>query len=346
MRSEAPPADSDGLAVDAVTVAPGADDVLVDASLEVARGEVVAVLGGSGTGKTTLLRAVAGLERVTSGRIRWAGDDITDVAPHRRGFGLMFQDHALFPHRDVTANVAFGLRMQRRPRSARRSRVAEVLELLDIGHLAERAVADLSGGEAQRVALGRALAPEPGLVLFDEPLSSLDRPLRDRLVVDLRALLADLGQTALYVTHDFDEAAAVADRIAVLRKGRVARLATPAELRDDPGDAATAAMVGHPNVVTAVGEGSSLVTDWGEIAGWPGPQGAMAVVIAPTAVLLTPTPTGSAVVITTRVYGDAYRVIVADDAGRQIAASATQPPPAGARVNVRIEMEGIRALAP
>jgi thiamine transport system ATP-binding protein len=186
--------------------------VLDGFGLEVEPGEIVSILGPSGCGKSTLLRVVAGLLIPDAGLVSWDGTDLGPVPPHRRGFGLMFQDNLLFPHRDVGANVAFGLRMQRRPKPAVRARVAELLTLVGLPGYEHRSVATLSGGEAQRVALARALAPSPRLLMLDEPLASLDRDLRERLTTDVRDLLKSLGTTALHVTHDHGEAAVLGDR--------------------------------------------------------------------------------------------------------------------------------------
>jgi thiamine transport system ATP-binding protein len=190
--------------------------VLDDVSLHVATGEIVALLGPSGCGKSTLLRVIAGLHLPDAGGVAWNGEDLAGVPPHRRGIGLVFQDLQLFPHKDVAANVAFGLRMQGQGRAAIESRVAELLALVDLPGFDRRRVATLSGGEAQRVALARALAPEPRVLLLDEPLGALDRDLHDRLAVDVRHLLRRVGITAVHVTHDEDEARTIGDRLVVL----------------------------------------------------------------------------------------------------------------------------------
>jgi thiamine transport system ATP-binding protein len=187
--------------------------VLDGAHLTVGTGEIVALLGPSGSGKSTLLRVIAGLLPPDEGRVLWDGTDITAVAAHRRRFGLVFQDHQLFPHRDVAGNVGFGLAVAGRPKAEVRRRVAELLHLVGLEGFEQRSVTELSGGEAQRVALARALAPEPRLLLLDEPLGALDRELHDRLALDLRHLLQELGTAGLHVTHDRDEAAVVADRV-------------------------------------------------------------------------------------------------------------------------------------
>ena len=256
------------LTVRSATVTFGRVKALDGVDLEVATGEVVAILGPSGCGKSTLLRAVAGLQPLDAGDVRWDSEDLAGLPVHRRDFGLMFQEHALFSHRDVAANVAFGLRMQKMDAAGRGRRVREVLGLVGLAGYQERTIATLSGGEAQRVALARSLAPEPRLLMLDEPLGSLDRPRREELTEELRVLLRGIGVTVLHVTHDHDEAFAVADRVAVMQSGQIARIGTPAEIWHDPRDAAVARFLGHANVVT-VGEGGAV--PWGRLSAPPGP---------------------------------------------------------------------------
>jgi thiamine transport system ATP-binding protein len=214
-----PPTDAPGsvgsvaLQVTGVRVAFGGRQVLAGVELTVAPDEVVALLGPSGSGKSTLLQVIAGLRRPDAGRVSWLGTDITGVAPHLRGVGLVFQDALLFPHLDVAGNVGYGLRVAGAGRAPAAKRVAELLELVELGGYGSRSVATLSGGEAQRVALARALAPAPRLLLLDEPFGALDRELRDRLAVDVRALLHRLRTPAVHVTHDVAEAELVGDRV-------------------------------------------------------------------------------------------------------------------------------------
>ncbi len=216
--------------------------------LAVGDGELVVLLGPSGCGKTTLLRAASGLQPLDAGQIELDGRDLTGQRPDQRGIGLMFQDEVLFPHFDVEGNVAFGLRMARVPFAERRRRVAEVLELVGLAGFEGRDVATLSGGEAQRVSLARALAPEPRVLLLDEPFGSLDRLLRERLINELRPVLDQVGVTAVHVTHDHHEAFALADRIAVMASGRLLRIGTPEEVWTDPRTAQVARFLGHTNV--------------------------------------------------------------------------------------------------
>jgi thiamine transport system ATP-binding protein len=216
--------------------------------LHVEAGEVVALLGPSGCGKTTVLRVVAGLQEPSGGAVRLGGVDLAGVPVHRRGVGLMFQDYALFPHRDVGANVGFGLRMHGWDRARSARRVGEVLELVGLPGWERRPVGPLSGGEQQRVALARAIAPEPGVLLLDEPLGALDRTLRDRLVPELGDVFAAVGTTVVYVTHDQDEALALADRVAVMRNGSIAQIGAPRDVWTRPTSPAVARFLGFANV--------------------------------------------------------------------------------------------------
>ena len=233
---------SAGLSVRGLVVAYGDLCAVNGVDLDVAAGEVVALLGASGSGKSSLLRAVAGLEDVAGGEVAWDGRDMVHVPVHKRGFGLMFQDGQLFEHRDVGGNIAYGLTGL--PRARRGERVREMLELVGLPGFERRRVTTLSGGQAQRVALARALAPAPRLLLLDEPLSALDRPLREQLATDVRAILRQGGTTALYVTHDQDEAMTVADRVGVMESGRLLRLDTPQRLWTDPGSRNVARFLG------------------------------------------------------------------------------------------------------
>ena len=218
--------------------------------LRVRRGETVALLGPSGCGKSTLLALVAGLE-AHEGTIRWQGRDLAGTPAEARGFGMVFQDYALFPHLNVFENVAFGLRIRRMPPARLRERVTEVLALVGLDRLQGRDVTTLSGGERQRVALARALAPAPRLLMLDEPLAALDRNLRDRLAEDLGAILRDLDLPAIYVTHDVEEALAVADRVAVMQPRRIARTGTPQEIYREPGSEYVARFLGLDNLIPA-----------------------------------------------------------------------------------------------
>jgi ABC-type Fe3+/spermidine/putrescine transport system ATPase subunit len=237
------------LAVSAVSKSFAATPVLHEVSFQASEGEIVCLLGPSGCGKTTLLRIVAGLEVADEGQITFDGLPLVGVAVHRRGFGLMFQDFALFPHKDVRANVAFGLRMQDLPKSQIEQRVAEVLDLVGLSGYEQRRVYDLSGGEQQRVALARSLAPGPRLLMLDEPLGSLDRALREELLNELRAILKGVGVTVLYVTHDQQEAFALADRVLIMRRGRIVQRGSPQAVYHHPNSVWVARFLGLTNLV-------------------------------------------------------------------------------------------------
>jgi len=208
-----------GLDVSAVSVALGGYVVLDRVDLSVQPGEAVALLGPSGAGKSTLLRVIAGLEAPDSGRVTWEGADLADIPAHRRRFGLVFQDAMLFPHRDVGANVAYGLEREAMGARERARAVDELLSLVGLAGFADRRVETLSGGQAQRVALARALAPGPRLILLDEPFGALDRELRERLSIEVRDLLRSRGTPSIHVTHDPDEAHLVADRVLRMVEG-------------------------------------------------------------------------------------------------------------------------------
>jgi len=227
----------------------GATTAVDDVSLTVAEGEIVCLLGPSGCGKTTLLRLVAGLETADSGAIHFDDRNLAAVPVHQRNFGLMFQDYALFPHKNVAQNVAFGLQMANLDREVINGRVREALEMVGLTGMSEREIATLSGGEQQRVALARSLAPSPRLLLLDEPLGSLDQALRERLMNELRAILKRVGVTAITVTHDQQEAFALADRIVVMESGRALQIGRPEEVYRRPATPAVARFLGLTNLL-------------------------------------------------------------------------------------------------
>ncbi|MFH7338780.1 ABC transporter ATP-binding protein [Streptomyces sp. KHY 26] len=291
------------LSLKSVTVRFGGRAVLDAVDLEVAEHEVVCVLGPSGSGKSTLLRAVAGLQPLDAGRVSLAGHDQGGVPAHQRGVGLMFQDHQLFPQRDVAANVAFGLRMHGVAKAERVARVGELLDMVGMPGADRRAVAGLSGGEQQRVALARALAPRPRLLMLDEPLGQLDRSLRERLVVELRELFGRLGTTVLAVTHDQGEAFALADRVVVMRDGRIAQSGTPLEVWQRPADAFVARFLGFENVVPATVVGAVADSPWGKLPVPQGaPQGDRTLLVRPAGVRLVPADTGLTCTVAARTF--------------------------------------------
>ncbi|MFG3206157.1 ABC transporter ATP-binding protein [Streptomyces sp. NPDC048192] len=336
------------LSLDAATVRLGGRDVLDEVGLEVAEHQVVCVLGPSGSGKSTLLRAVAGLQPLSAGRVLLDGRDQAGVPAHKRGVGLMFQDHQLFPQRDVGANVAFGLRMHGVAKGERDARVAQLLELVGLPGAARRAVASLSGGEQQRVALARALAPRPRLLMLDEPLGQLDRSLRERLVVELRELFGRLGTTVLAVTHDQGEAFALADRVVVMRDGRIAQSGTPLEVWQRPADAFVARFLGFDNVVEATVAGTAADSPWGKLPVPDGsPQGARSLLVRPAGVRLVAADAGLRCTVTARTFRGthvAVRLRPADAPRLEAACALRDAPEVGQTVGVEFDAAEIVVL--
>jgi thiamine transport system ATP-binding protein len=314
------------LRIDALEVRYGDAVALDGVDLVVADGEVVSVLGPSGSGKSTLLRAVAGLEPPVRGRVEWDGDDLTGVPPHRRRLGLMFQDHSLFPHRDVLGNVAFGLRMRHVPAPQAAARAGELLTLVGLAGYEHRHVTELSGGEQQRVALARALAPAPRLLMLDEPLGSLDRALRERLMVELRELFTRLGLTSLYVTHDHDEAFALADRVAVMHAGRIEQLGSPVEVWEHPASEFVARFLGY-NVTDAFGSGR--------------------VAVRPDSLRVEPDGPIAGVVTARTFRRDHFllEVKVADGPSLEVAVTGDRVPSAGDPVRLAVEVDAVVPLS-
>ncbi len=230
---------------------------VADVSLEVERGEFFGLLGPSGCGKTTTLRMIAGLEIPDAGAIHFDGRDITNLPAERRGFGMVFQNYALFPHLNVAENVAFGLRARHKPKTEITERVKGALDLVQLPGYEKRRVDELSGGQQQRVAIARAIAIEPALLLFDEPLSNLDVSLREATRSELRELVARLGLTAVYVTHDQEEAFALCDRISVMGGGRILQTGQPRELYEHPAQLSVARFLGRNNLIRVMRLSSS-----------------------------------------------------------------------------------------
>ncbi|WP_205472024.1 ABC transporter ATP-binding protein [Nocardioides sp. SYSU D00038] len=290
------------LGVDHVDVDYDGVPAVVDVSLDLPDGLVLAVLGPSGSGKSTLLRAIAGLEPVRSGRVTWDGADLAGTPTHKRGFALMFQDGQLFQHLTVARNVAYPLRLRRARDTA--TRVAELLELVGLSGYGDRLPATLSGGERQRVALARSLAVEPRLLLLDEPLSALDAGLRERLAGDLSRILRAAGTTALMVTHDHEEAFAVADRIAVMRDGRLVQHGDIDAVWRAPVDAATALFLGYASVLEGGAAARVLAA-----AGLPAAPGS-AVAVRRSALALAERGPLAATVVSARATPEQVRLVV------------------------------------
>jgi putative spermidine/putrescine transport system ATP-binding protein len=246
------------LSIEALTVSYGTTRVLDQVSLSVQRGEMIALLGSSGCGKTTLLRSIAGFVLPDSGAIRVDGKEITRLPPEARETAMMFQSYALWPHMSVADNIGYGLRMRNWKKDAIAARVAEMLKLLQLEGFGPRQVTQLSGGQRQRVALGRALAVDPRLLLLDEPMSNLDYKVRLELRHELRALQQRIGITAVYVTHDREEALTLADRIAVIDAGRIVQIGAPEEIFHHPTSAFVAGFMGADNAldVSLAGDGA------------------------------------------------------------------------------------------
>ena len=269
-----------------LTVRYGATVAVDGLDLTADHGEVLAVIGPSGCGKSTLLRAIAGLEPPTSGSIHLDGRDLARLRPDQRGVGLMFQDHALFPHRTVEDNVGFGPRMHRMANHEIARRTREALALVGLTGLESRRVTELSGGERQRVALARAIAPRPRLLMLDEPLGSLDRELQTRLLEELPQVFAELGITVVYVTHDQHEALSLADRVAVMRAGRLEQVGTPDVVWRAPRNAFVARFLGLRHLVDVEVLLGHARTPWGTLPLPGAPDGAAQLVLLPDALRL------------------------------------------------------------
>jgi thiamine transport system ATP-binding protein len=312
-----------------VSVAYDGVPAVTDVDLELPDGQVLAVLGPSGCGKSTLLRAVAGLEPLSGGSVSWDGADLAGVPTHRRGFALLFQDGQLFPQLTVARNVGYAPRLRRAPDTAKR--VGELLELVGLAGYGDRLPGTLSGGERQRVALARALAAEPRLLLLDEPLSALDTGLRERLAVDLRAILWAAGTTALMVTHDHEEAFTVSDRMAVMRAGRVVQEGPIADVWREPADPETALFLGYARVFRDAAAAAVL-----SAAGRPP---AAAVAVRRSALSLDPSGPLAATVVSSRATPEQVRLVVdADGVGEADAvAPLDSHPGVGQRVRLAVD---------
>jgi ABC-type Fe3+/spermidine/putrescine transport system ATPase subunit len=258
---------------------------LIEVNLSLDEGQILCLLGPSGCGKTTLLRVIAGLESGDSGAVFFEERDITGVPPHQRGFGLMFQEFALFPHKNVGQNVAFGLQHLKQKEEIQ-ARVQEMLALVGLTGFEQRDVNSLSGGERQRVALARSLAPGPRLLMLDEPLGALDRALRERLMLEIRQILKQLGLTAIYVTHDQTEAFAVADRVVVMNQGRIEQDGSPEQLFYRPATPFVAQFLGFANLLPGVFRAEGQVET--ALGVWPIPAASQYPAGMPITLLIRP----------------------------------------------------------
>ena len=315
--------------LDSVSVRYGDTLAVNQLSLEIDSGERFVLMGPSGSGKSTLLRAVAGLELLDAGRVHIDGTDVTLLPAHRRPVGLMFQEYALFPHMSVIDNVGYGFRMLGVDRKTTRDKAAALLDMAGLQGFEDRKPDSLSGGERQRVALLRTLAPEPSLVMLDEPLGSLDLALREDLLSQMRAIVTDLGATTLYVTHDRTEAFAFSERLAIMRDGRIVRTGTPQQVWDDPRTTFVATFIGHANVLT----GSAIGLD------------APAVTVPPDALRLTDEGSIEARIKDSVFRDGRYEVAAQLNNGEQLRIDSPYPADLGLDARVDIDWSAVRELA-
>ncbi|MDS0283665.1 ABC transporter ATP-binding protein [Haloarcula onubensis] len=345
-----------GVQVESMRVAFDGVTALRDVSLAVESGEFFTLVGPSGCGKTTMLRAIAGLTDGAEGTVAIDGRDVTDAPPEERNVGMVFQNYALFPHMSVRENVAYGLRFHELADKSEDDRVAELLELVDLGGVADRSPEQLSGGQQQRIALARALAPEPDVLLLDEPLSALDAKLRKRLRVQLQTIQRELDITTIYVTHDQAEALALSDRVAVMHEGRVEQVAVPETVYRDPTSRFVAEFVGDNNLFDGrvTDDGASVAVDGATL---PLPAGTAAspgesvtVAVRPEAIAVddgdeagADGTTLAATVETVEFLGDAYRVHCRWQ-GRRIECKTTAANPPAGRVTLRFDAADAQLL--
>jgi putative spermidine/putrescine transport system ATP-binding protein len=290
----------------------GAMSALAGLSLRIEPGELLALLGPSGCGKTTALRLLAGFDRPTSGSLLIDGQDVSHVPANKRDMGMVFQSYSLFPTMSARDNVAFGLRMRGQSGSQRRGRAVELLELVGLAEHAKKFPHQLSGGQQQRVALARALAISPRVLLLDEPLSALDAKVREQLRDEIRRLQLELGVTTVFVTHDQEEALSMADRVGVMRAGRLEQCAAPQELYDRPATQFVAEFVGRMNRLDAVAEAGSMVRVGTQLLPAdgvsPAAGGPIQVLVRPEALVVTPDETGDTVVMVATFRGATTRL--------------------------------------
>ena len=358
---EPPSGGSVGVSIQGVSRRYGTFVALDDVSIEVAPGEFLSLLGPSGSGKTTLLGILGGFVVPSSGSVRFGERDVTLVPPHRRGIGVVFQNYALFPHLSVGENVAFPLRARREPRAGWAGAVARALAMVELAGYEDRAIAQLSGGQRQRVALARAIVFRPRLILMDEPLSALDKQLRETMQIELRRLHRQLEATIVYVTHDQREALTMSDRVAILRAGRLAQIDTPERLYDRPASAFVASFIGESTLVPVRRVGDGAVALGGAVlrSARPLPSGETLLLAIQTEKLVADGASEGASGenrlagrITDVVYqGESLKVFLALDGGPEI--SLRQPahhvgrhaiPPPGARLTAFLHPEDVTVV--
>ena len=325
---------------------PDGTKALLPTELSVGKGEIVSLLGPSGCGKTTLLRIIAGLETPDTGSDIWFDDDnVTALPVERRKVGMVFQSYALFPNMSVRKNIGYGLKMQKLPKSEIDARVTEVLNMCQLQPFANRAVTALSGGQRQRVALARAIAPRPRLLLLDEPLSALDASLREALRDELAVLLREFDITAIFVTHDQDEAMAIADRVAVMSHGRVVQSGTPEDLYRNPTSSFVAGFVGNAMTLSGRIDGKTLHLEGGQLA-LPKEGDGHTVFVRGENVQIVETGPLQGTVETVTFLGTHYRIGISGISSHVIASihSEHQAPKVGEKINVAITPEALMLL--
>ncbi|MGV0853120.1 ABC transporter ATP-binding protein [Mycolicibacterium phlei] len=340
---------TDGVAVELndLTRVYGTVKALDGLTLHIEPGELVALLGPSGCGKTTALRILAGLDTATSGTVRVGGRDISNVPANKRDMGMVFQAYSLFPHLTVLDNVAFGLKMRGKSKAERLSRAAEMLEMVGLSEHRHKYAGELSGGQQQRVALARALAIQPRVLLLDEPLSALDAKVRTQLRDEIRRVQLEVGTTTLFVTHDQEEALAVADRVGVMSQGRLEQLAPPAEVYAHPATPFVAEFVGLNNKVPGEVSGGRVQLLGTSVPVLPGSvvSGRGLAMVRPESVTVTPDPAGGATVSSVAFLGPVSRVYVmlpdGTVVGAQLTSSAARAFAPGDRVRIGVESDGV-----
>jgi putative spermidine/putrescine transport system ATP-binding protein len=344
---------STGLAVELteLTRVYGSLRALDGLTLHIEPGEMVALLGPSGCGKTTALRILAGLDEATTGTVAVGGKDLTGVSANKRDMGMVFQAYSLFPHLTVLDNVAFGLKLRGEDKGTRAARAGEMLELVGLSEHRHKYASQLSGGQQQRVALARALAIRPSVLLLDEPLSALDAKVRVQLREEIRRVQTEVGTTTLFVTHDQEEALAIADRVGVMNQGRLEQLAAPADLYTAPATPFVADFVGLNNKVTAQVSGDTAEVLGSRVPVLPGSitSGTGVAMVRPESLVPTPDPRGAATVVSVEFLGPFSRVHLrtgdGTDVVAQLASARARELAPDDRVDLGIEPTGVLVVA-